>query len=265
MSCIIAVMDREKALQTMLPSWTRVEKIKDFVIVDWNSKIPIIENSMVRYQMAKFKNIKIIRVENQKYFYRCLAWNLAFQNTNPENKILLKLDADYYNKDSSWMDKLVLDEDKTLKNYFYASWEEPANKNLYGFLLVNKKHFGEGYNENFEAVWGAEDENLYLRIESSIQNKRKILKNPKTHICHLNHATKGNVKYVAKYKFDKKGRWINQLGWLNPETNQIDFYTDGVTGIPTRHHCQDFNSWEPAKYKILEDSSNYKRVELIEP
>ena len=263
MSCITAVMDREQALEQMLPSWTKVEKIKDFVIVDWSSKKPIIENRIVKEQISKYGNISVVRVENQKYFYRCLAWNLAFQNTNAENKILLKLDADYYNLDHSWMDSLKLDETNSLKNYFHGS-SDPFNKNLYRFLLINKKDFGKGYNENLEAVWGSEDEEFLLRIENQLKTKRVIFRNPKKYIFHIPHDTKGNVKYIAQYKYDENGNYIPRMGWLNSRTNLIDFYSNGNIGIPTRNNCKDFNYWETAKYKILEDSSVYRRVELIE-
>jgi hypothetical protein len=60
-------MDREYALEEMLPSWSKVDQIKDLVIVDWSSKKPIIENKIVKEQMQKYNKIKIVRVENQKY------------------------------------------------------------------------------------------------------------------------------------------------------------------------------------------------------
>lgn len=254
-SCIIAVMDREEALQLTLPSWSKVEKIKDFVIVDWGSKKPIIENLIVQEQISKYGNIRVVRVENQKYFYRCLAWNLAFQNTNAENKILLKLDADYLNLDHSWMGNLKLDETNSLKNHFHGSLVP-----FYGFLLINKKDFGKGYNENLEAVWGIEDEELLLRLENQLKTKRVVFRVSKKYLYHIPHDTKGNVKYIAK----SNGRLGWGLGWLNTKTNLIDFYSNGNIGIPTRNNCKDFNYWETAKYKILEDSSVYKRVELIE-
>lgn len=265
-SAIFASMNREKALEVSLPSWTKINKIKDFVIVDWSSSEPLIENRIIKEQIDKYGNIKIIRVENQEYFYRCLAWNLAFQNTNPENKILIKLDAEYCNRDSSWIDKLVLEEDGTLKNYFHCgafSDSARASVRTFGFLLVNKKHFGEGYNENLDAIWGFEDADLYDRIA----NKHKISKDfsfGPNYIVHLPHTHESrliNVKHKVMHWWMRKD---NMEPVLNKEGNHKIVSKNG-RGVPTRHHCQDFNSWEPAKYKILEDSPNYKRVELIEP
>ena len=50
-SCIVSVMNRTPQLEQMLPSWTQVKEINDFVIVDWSSDIPIIENYIVQQQM----------------------------------------------------------------------------------------------------------------------------------------------------------------------------------------------------------------------
>lgn len=259
-SAIFASMNREKALGVSLPSWTKINKIKDFVIVDWSSSKPLIENQIIQEQINKYENIKIIRVENQKYFYRCLAWNLAFQNTDPKNKILIKLDAEYYNRDSSWIDKLVLDQDNTLKNYFYAGTIGLDFK-LYGFLVVNKKHFSEGYNENLDAVWGFEDSDLYYRIVEKHKIYMDDSFNP-NYIYHFPHSDNirfKNLKSTIKYLWDKKN---NQLIY-NKRYRFLRVGKDGI-GMKTRQSYKNFHTWEPAKYTILEDSPSYKRVELIE-
>jgi hypothetical protein len=163
-SCIIALMDREENLEKMLPSWTKVEEIKDFVIVDWSSKEPVIKNPVIQAQMEKHKNIKVIRVENQSYYYRCLALNLANSYTEKNNKILLKLDADYTNIDSSWL-KFQSINNEELVNYFICG-NGIFNIASVGFLFVNKRNFNEvnGYNENLRPMWGYEDEDIQARL-----------------------------------------------------------------------------------------------------
>ena len=260
-SAIFASMNREKALERSLPSWTKINKIKDFVIVDWSSSKPLIENKIIQEQINEYGNIKIIRVENQKYFYRSLAWNLAFQNTDPENKILIKLDAEYYNKNDSWINRLTLDEDNTLKNCFYAGITS-TNFDLYGFLIVNKKHFDEGYNENIDAIWGFEDADLYYRI----QKKYNININKSIHsnyIFHIPHSAESRFKHL---KSSVKHIWKNEIN-LNPNFNEKYNFTnigkDGK-GLQVRTDNKNLNEWIPAKYNVLEDSPIYKRVELIE-
>jgi len=260
MSCITAVMDREKALGQMLPSWTRVEKIKDFVIVDWSSKKPIIDNLTIQDQIKKYKNIKIIRVENQKYFYRCLAWNLAFQNTDPKNKILLKLDGDYMNINPSWIDCLRLTEDKLLDDYFITGASEFMSSS-FGFLLVNKINFNKGYNENLRPIWGFEDYDLYKRIkrepclEQSSKNwdglNQILFFNIKNHILHLDHSEEErhqNTEFKDLIIKEKRGITLKEK-WKNALKNKS-----------LAEHLPD---WKTSKYKVLEETEFYKRVELI--
>jgi len=263
-------MNREKALEATLSSWAKINKIKDLVIVDWSSSEPLIENQIIKEQINEYGNIKIIRVENQKYFYRCLAWNLAFQNTDPENKILIKLDADHYNTStsqlhgrdhSSWLDNLSLTADKELKNCFYAGNLDLDYK-LYGFLIVNKKHFKEGYNENIDAIWGFEDSDLYHRIQKkyNININKSIGSNSIFHIPHSEEMRIKNLKSPIKYL------WKDEIN-LGPNFNEkYQFTYIGKDGkrLQTRTQCKNINEWTPAKYRVLEDSPIYKRVELIE-
>lgn len=262
-------MNREKALEKMLPTWTKVNQIKDFVIVDWSSDKPIINNRIVQEQISKYKNIKIIRVESQKYFYRCFAWNLAFKNTNNENNILLKLDVDYMNINEEWLDCLSITNDgrKSLHQYFITGSSQFYPYSL-GFLLVNKKDFGKGYNENLEAVWGFEDLDLIQRIKknNSLYDDRDYADNGKGyldwigieriiffninkyiyHIPHTNEDRIKNLKYsnlVLDNGFSEGQKWI-----LAKKNKLVSEY---------------FPDWISAEYKTLEESENYKRVELI--
>jgi predicted glycosyltransferase involved in capsule biosynthesis len=174
-------MNRTKQLEQMLPTWTKVKQIKDFIIVDWSSDEPIIENPIIKNEIEKNKNIKIIRVENEKFFYRCLAWNLASKYT--KNEIILKLDADSLNLDSSWIDYLKLTklnesiESPLILNRYFICGSNLFYKDSSGFLLVNKKDFEsvKGYNENFEPIWGYDDIDLNLRLDRYLVSKFKRL------------------------------------------------------------------------------------------
>ena len=237
-STIISVMNREENLAKMLPTWTRVKKIKDFVIVDWSSKNPIINNPIIQEQMAEYKNIKVIRVENQKYFYRCKAWNLAFENTNPDNKILLKLDADYINMNPKWIDKLELTEDYSLKNYFLSGAVNgiryPCKHELYGFLLVNKINFCQGYNENIDAIWGFEDAEFYSRIKDKEGIEQVMFYDMKKYIIHIPHSRKERFENLKIKRYASENKIF----------------------------LEKFIPWNKSKYITLEDNDNYKRVEL---
>jgi hypothetical protein len=250
-------MNRSDKLEEMLPSWTKIEKIKDFVIVDWSSKEPIINNDVIKEQIDKYKNIKIIRVEDEKYFNRCLAWNLAFKYTNPENKILLKLDVDYVNINHSWLDCLKL-KNNELFDYFITGCYEFYPNSL-GFLLVNKKNFGKGYNENALSLWGFEDIDLIRRIEknpniSEISQYREwynlqriIFFNISQYIYHIPHTDQARLENLAGYDFIKK--------------NKIDKWELALKNDKILKSKLD---WIPAEYKILEESlQHYTKVKRI--
>jgi hypothetical protein len=268
-SCIIAVMNREEALEKMLPTWTKIEKIKDFVIVDWSSQKPIINNVIVQDQIKRYKNIKIIRVDNQKYFYRCLAWNLGFQNTNYENQILLKLDVDYLNLDDGWIDCLkIAGNRKCLDNYFITGSSQFYPYSL-GFLLVNKKDFGEGYNENLESVWGFEDIDLIERIKTKSLSSQKIQSyedngkgckdwigleriiffNISKYIYHIPHSNEERVKNLKYSEKILKNGFSEGEKWKLAKKNKL--------------LSKYFSEWSPAKYEIIEEDAFYKRLKLI--
>lgn len=261
-SCISAVMNRERPLEQMLPTWTSVDKIKEFVIVDWSSHKPIIENDILQQEMLKYKNIKVVRVENQKYFYRCLAWNLANQYTNPTYKILLKLDIDYMNLNHDWIDCLHLRQDLSLDNYFITGAFKFYENSL-GFLLVNKKDFGKGYNENLLPIWGYEDQDLIKRLSKqtgdySLQGsnewqglKHIIFFNIKNHIYHIPHDNIQRI--INEENYDILGNDVNR----DPRKMYAQSRRNAKVMIEKPH-------WEPKEFEILENQNNYIRVKLIE-
>jgi len=254
-SCITALMNRTYCLEKMLPSWTRINRIKDFVIVDWSSNEPIINNKTLQEEMGKNSNIKVIRVENQKYFYRCLAWNLANKYTNPINKILLKLDVDYVNIDESWIDCLKI-HDNELFDYFITGSYEFLDHSL-GFLLVNKKNFDKGYNENALPAWGFEDIDLINRIEkntniSKLDNYREWTNLQKIIFFNIS-------KYVYHIPHSDKERLQNLVSFDLIGNKKFDKWT-----MATKHKefLDKNNIWTERQYDVLEKSNSYIRLEL---
>ena len=259
MSCIVSVMNRTPQLEQMLPSWTQVKEINDFVIVDWNSDTPIIENDIIKEQMNKYKNIKIIRVENEEFFYRCLAWNLASKYI--KNKIILKLDADSVNIDSSWIkclkiNKLILDGYYLVgMNFFY--------RDSSGFLVVNKEDFQavNGYNENLIPTWGGDDIDINLRLDDYLckkypchdnliyefQNSRRLVFfDIRKYIYNIIHSDKERVLKL-KGKFPLEERLIRP---------RMHSYSDANKLIAVQR-----KEWKQKTYNIISESENYIRLE----
>ena len=232
-SAIISCMNRTDRLIVMLPTWAKMECIKDIVIVDWSSKIPIIQNENIQEILQKYNKIKIVRVDGEKYFHLGKSNNIGFQFTNKENKILLKLDVDYININESWIDHLALEEIDNkfyLKDYFLVgSWRFAPSSS--GFLLVNKSHFEEvkGYNENFSYGWGKEDHELYDRIYVSNLKKANrffekiIFFDIEKYIYHMPHSDELRYcNYPPEQKISEKGvgGWeFQKYEILNPIKN----------------------------------------------
>lgn len=273
-SCITAVMNREQNLAKMLPTWTKVDKIKDFVIVDWSSKNPIINNSIVQEQMAKYKNIKIIRVEGQNYYYRSQPFNLANSYTDQNNKILLKLDVDYMSIDDSWLDFQKIYHNNELLNYFICG-DAIFNPESEGFLFVNKRNFNEvnGYNENLLPMYAYEDEDIKFRL-SKLKGLRTSgawdheLVNPEfmkipffdfnKYIYHIPHSNRMRVENSIKLKDG-----IYSQGFLNQEHVTSNSPMKKQTKINREISIKN-PIWKPKQYKILEEIDNYTRVEMIQ-
>jgi len=266
-SCIISVMNRTKQLEQILPTWTNIPEIKDFVIVDWSSNEPIIESPIIKNETYKNKNIKIIRVENEKFFYRCLAWNLASKYI--DNEIILKLDADSSNIDSSWINYLnliKLDESKNspyILNKYFLSGSNLFSKDSSGFLLVNKKDFEnvKGYNENFEAVWGYDDIDLNLRLDRYLLSKFQ-----RPQISEWTNSRKiifFNIqKYISNINTSDEERVANLKGNYKISNNSIK------EDIFRKASINDFIAknktiWTPQKYDIIYKSDNYFTLKRI--
>jgi len=181
-SIVYACMDREKNLLESLDSWIdKTDKINEIIIIDWSSKMPLINNAKIQTHLNT-KKIRLIRVENQNYFSMSRSYNLGFNLSS--NKIILKLDADYKNLNCSWINHLAINDNNELDKYFVVGHYK-FSESLSGFFLVNKKDFVH-YNENFQG-WGYDDTDIYNRIQ-----EKDILKviffNIKSYVQHLDHT-----------------------------------------------------------------------------
>lgn len=264
-SIILGVKDRTERLAECLASWSRgyCSLIQEIVIVDWSSQIPIINDKKIIKLIQKLnaKNflVKIARVENQKFYNRCQALNLASSLTDPMYKILLKIDVDYISVNTDWLRSMPTI-DNELKNYFVVASPLFCDSNYTGFLFVNKKHFDmvNGYNENFDSHWGYEDKDLENRLSkidvenlNQFQNKSKLekvifydIKNHIYHIPHDNNLRLQNIDAkILEYAQDKDT--LNTLKTLSQSQREI---------------AETQTSWVGKSYSVIEQYENYIRL-----
>lgn len=163
-SVICAVKDREKQLRIALSSWLNFEEINEIIIVDWSSTNPIEKLSLID------DRIKIIRVENEKYFNISKSYNLALKYAT--NSLILKMDADYVlNPYYNFFDIYNIEKNQFLVGHYS---DKVFDNNcgfleyLSGFIFTYKKNIMDvgGYNESFED-YGYDDCDLYNRLSAA--------------------------------------------------------------------------------------------------
>lgn len=197
-SLICACKNRYNSLIVSLNSWLTFKEIEEFIIVDWSSDEPL--NHLTKLD----KRIKIIRVDDEKYFNQPQPLNLAVNVASGD--YILKVDSDYImNPYYNFFEKYVPDENSfvcghlTVKNYDfynpdtgtyyidkynmeakdfvdYANSYSPLFKYLNGFLFVSKENYLKigGYNENLKKYYAFEDDEIPERLKLLGLNEIKI-------------------------------------------------------------------------------------------
>ena len=165
--------NRQEMLSVSLASWLANRSVSEIVITDWSS------NFSLQYLSKIDSRITIVRVENQVYFHKTRALNLALNHVT--SQVILQMDVDYilnpyYNliRDLEVsVDEFVVGDGWTGAIDQGPSWDFFAPTN--GFLCVHKEALDKvgGYNEELKG-WGYEDADIQNRLWS-IGLRRKIL------------------------------------------------------------------------------------------
>lgn len=198
-SAVVCAKNRTDNLLISLGSWLEISKISEIIILDFGSDIPItIPHNDPR--------IKLYRYES-KYWHLSKAYNIALQLAT--QKILVKLDADYY------LNKYFFDHHAIDEKSFIRGHGGP----LTGFLMIEKLNFlsVNGYNERIYN-YGADDGDIYNRL---CRNLKLIpYKVNYNFIKHLPHPQLDRWKYQPEplkkdcrsnnYRIAKRYPWTKQ-------------------------------------------------------
>ncbi len=181
-SIVCAVMNRFPALRVALTSWRLQPDIREIVIVDWNSDIPLTPLAQ------EDERIQLIRVDHEPRFHLPAAYNLAAdQATQP---VLLKLDADYVlNPYYRFQASHPLPDGGFLTGHFRHRGQ--FTEYLNGLICVRAAdwHRVHGYNEHLEG-YGWDDDDFYRRLAATGLQRWILSPEPATafHIPHGNDA-----------------------------------------------------------------------------
>jgi hypothetical protein len=221
-SVICACKNRYDALRVSLNSWLAFREIKEIIIVDWSSDQPI-------GHLTKLdKRIKVIRVDDEKYFNQPQPLNLAASVATGD--YILKLDCDYIlNPYFSFFENYKIDDksflcgqdsyecnheywDENLGGYAvnfhamdvgelmkYSHSYSPYFKYLTGLCFVTKENYWKvgGYDERMGKYYAYEDDQMTKRLTMMGLECKKL--NQNHNIIHIPHPDKKRYENFEGY------------------------------------------------------------------
>ena len=233
-SVICACKNRYDALRVSLSSWLAFDEIEEIIIVDWNSDEPI-------GHLTKLdKRIKIIRVDNEKYFNQPQPLNLAASVATGD--YILKVDCDYIiNPYFPFFETYKIDNnsflcgqddyeckheywDENLKAYAvnfqamdvgelmrYSHTWSPLFKYLTGLCFVSRENYWKvgGYDERMGKYYAFEDDQMTKRLTIMGLECKKLQHNYNT--IHIPHSDKKRYENFEGYAEDSSDNNIENV------------------------------------------------------
>ena len=233
-SLICACKNRYDALRVSLNSWLAFKEIKEIIIVDWSSDEPI--NHLTKLD----KRIKVIRVENEKYFNQPQPLNLAASIATGD--YILKVDCDYIiNPYLPFFEMYSIDEnsflcgqdsyectheywDENMEAYAinfhnmdvgelmkYSHSYSPYFKYLTGLCFVTKENYWKvgGYDERMGKYYAFEDDQIVKRLTMMGLECKKI--NQDHSLIHIPHPDKKRYENFEGYGEDTNDNSIENV------------------------------------------------------
>jgi uncharacterized protein YodC (DUF2158 family) len=221
-SVICACKNRYDALRVSLNSWLAFNEIKEIIIVDWSSDTPI--NSLTKLD----KRIKVVRVNDEKYFNQPQPLNLAASIATGD--YILKLDCDYIiNPYFSFFEAYAIDQnsfvcgqdsyeckheywDENLQGYAinfhnmdvgelmkYSHSYSPLFKYLTGLCFVSRQNYWKvgGYDERMGKYYAYEDDQMTKRLSMMGLECKKL--NQDYNVIHIPHPDKKRYENFEGY------------------------------------------------------------------
>ena len=193
------VMNRKINIVNNLDSWLK-NNFGEIIILDWVSD----EKLYDIISEKKDSRVKYYRVENEQFFIRTFAQNLAFRLAK-FNKVL-KLDSDIILTDD-FLDKNQISEKTFISGNWYAARND-NEKHTHGNIFVHLNDFYRinGYNE-FVKTYGWEDSDFMTRLIQSGCNHKLINMDTIYHVPHAETSRKANMLVynsnveTEKYKY----------------------------------------------------------------
>lgn len=272
-SIICACKNRYEALKLSLNSWLMFDEIGEIIIVDWGS------DNLITDLLDLDKRIKIIRVDNKKYFNLSQPLNLAASIST--GKYILKMDCDYIiNPYFNFFENYQVDENNFLTgNSSYKSPEylnESGQVNvdyssmstdeicdyvnsyshyfmyLKGLLFITKDNFLKigGFDEDIDS-YGWEDGEIIKRLEKLNLKHKKISYD--YNLIHIPHPDKKRIENCKEYNIQDEN-YFTDLMSSQYSKNELPFQVDYVL---VSHYTEKNKKSLIEKNKLLLDTSSH--------
>ena len=185
-SLVVACKNRTENLVKTLPSWLCINKITEYIVVDYDSDEPISENASFK-SWKDNAQIEIVRVTGKDKFNLGQAYNLATDCCTNNN--IIKIDADHACIDPSFLDYFT---EPHLQTFFIHADHNFSDKGLSGFCMFPKSK-NVYYREDLNG-WGYDDLDFYARLrqrphpfEENTKLKEIIFFDIEKYIEHVDH------------------------------------------------------------------------------
>lgn len=213
-STVTTCRGREKNLIEILPSWCEHSNIKEVIVVDWTNDPPLIEVPEFKQLFDKYTKIKIIRIDDQKYFNNGKSQNLGINFISQD--MFIKIDGDCKLLNSDLITKLS----KLKSGIFTTGYTDQDG--LTGFIVVNSdtiKSVG-AHREDFDS-YGWEDEDLYFRLRKLGLTRYNIF-DLNEHIYHIPHKSRSEFHKEKDIKKANRNNQIYSFNVIQPVAAKYD-------------------------------------------
>lgn len=188
-SIVSCCRNRSENALIAIPTWLAHKEIREIIIVDWMSDIPVSE--ILTEHGIQDRRIRVVRVENEPRWILSYAFNLGFRLARYSH--ILKVDADITLKED------FFDKNPLLAGTFIAGdWTkaEKGQEHINGFFFVKTKDLlrVKGFNE-YITTYGWDDDDIYSRFKAS--GLQRICVDTKS-IYHIPHDDASRLDGVGK-------------------------------------------------------------------
>ncbi len=284
-SLICACKNRLESLRVSLSSWLLFDPIKEIIIVDWDSEEPI-------HNLTQLDSrIKVIRVNNKKYFNLAQPLNLAASQATGD--YILKVDTDYiinpyYNFFESYSvnetcfvsgahdaPDLVYGPDQNgeytidmAKNEFmnvvdYVNCFSQYFRYLRGMLYVSRENFLKvnGYDESID-TYGFEDGDMETKLKSLGLMHKKISYNHS--LIHIPHSDKKRIENCKYDLYDEREIRSNLSNYYSGDILEAQTYYGVVSRLVQKNGDASRRKGRKITWKINQiDDQNYVAEDTI--